>query len=223
MGMKWLSIAALFAGGALVLLLLFRNSETDSVPESIPVVVTFSTDSPVLEAGNEDPSHSELATDVDSRSEGDGQASFGTIVGTVRWVGPKRRLETIALNRDIHACAKHGHTSRPSQRLIINESNGGIQYSVVSLRGKFEHGKPLSELDHPDTLNQRLCAYEPHVMVVPVGVRLTMISQDPVMHNVHMRGAADVNLAINKGNRVARKLKRRGIIDVSQIEICTRS
>ncbi len=74
MRMKWLLIAALFAGGALVLLLLFRNSDPDSVPESKPVVVAFSTDSPALEAGTAEPSLRELATDVDSRSEGDRQA-----------------------------------------------------------------------------------------------------------------------------------------------------
>ena len=215
MRMKWLLIAALFGGGALALLLLFRNGETDSEPGSEPVVVSFWTDSPSLEAGKAEPSNRELTSDVDSATEGDGSASFGKIVGTVRWVGPKPRLETIAVNRDIHACAEHEHTSRPSERLIINASNGGIQYSVVSLRGKFEHGKPLSELDHPDTLNQRLCSYQPHVMVVPVGVRLAMTSQDPVMHNVHMRGAAETNLAIVEGSRVARKLKRRGIIYVN--------
>ena len=87
----------------------------------------------------------------------------GRIVGVVRWTGPLPKLDPILVNKDAHVCAEHGKHDRESESLIVNASNGGLKDAVVYLFGKFEDGKPLSELQHPDTLNQRVCSYEPRV------------------------------------------------------------
>jgi hypothetical protein len=138
----------------------------------------------------------------------------GRIVGAVKWAGPLPKLDPILVNKDAHACAEHGKHDRESESLIVNASNGGLKDAVVYLFGKFEDGKPISELKHPDTLNQRVCSYEPRVFVVPVGARLSITSEDEVGHNVRMTGAADLNIAVSKGGRTSRKFEQAGLVKV---------
>jgi len=140
--------------------------------------------------------------------------SRGAIVGVVKWNGPLPALDPVFVSKDAHVCAEHGRQERPSERLIASPSNGGIRNSVVYLSGKFEDGKPLSELEYPDTLNQRTCSYEPRVFVMPVGARLTMTSEDEVGHNVHMSGAVDLNIAVSKGGRSSRRLEQAGLVKI---------
>ncbi len=138
----------------------------------------------------------------------------GRIVGVVKWAGPLPKLDPILVNKDALVCAEHGKHDRESESLIVNATNGGLKDAVVYLFGKFEDGKPLSELKHPDTLNQRICSYEPRVFVVPVGARLSITSEDEVGHNVRMHGAADLNIVVSKGGRTSRKFEQAGLVKV---------
>ena len=138
----------------------------------------------------------------------------GKIVGIVKWTGPLPKLDPILVNKDAHVCAEHGKHDRESESLIVNGSNGGLKDAVVYLFGKFDDAKPLSELKHPDTLNQRLCSYEPRVFVMPVGARLSITSEDDVGHNVRMQGAADLNIVVSKGVRTSRKFEQAGLVKV---------
>ena len=49
---------------------------------------------------------------------------------------------------------------------------------------------PASE----QTLDQKACVYVPHIMLVPVGGTMQIKSSDPILHTVHMLGAATYNL-----------------------------
>jgi hypothetical protein len=141
------------------------------------------------------------------------QASeFGRIVGVVKWSGTPPTPDRVPVGKDPHVCAEHCRHDRPSELLVVNASNGGVKDSVVNLIGKFEDAKPLDELKYPDTLNQRQCAYEPRVFVVPVNARIAVTSEDDVGHNVRMQGAADLNIAISKGARTSRKFEDAGLV-----------
>lgn len=160
----------------------------------------------------------ETATDADAappppRAPDDPPAT-GTIVGVVQWSGPLPAFDPAPVSKDAHVCAQHGQHDRATERLVVDPSTSGVKDSVVSLVGKFDTAKPLNEGKYPDTLNQRTCAYEPRVFVVPLGARLAMTSDDEVPHNVRMAGAAEMNFAISKGSRVVRRLDRAGLITV---------
>ena len=45
-------------------------------------------------------------------------------------------------------------------------------------------------------MDQKGCQFTPHVQIVPVGVRLTMLNSDRVNHNVHI--FSSVNKPVNK-------------------------
>ena len=161
-------------------------------------------------------SAAEPTSDV-RQSSGEAQSDappVGRIVGVVKWNGPVPEPERIQVAKDAHVCAEHGAHDRLSELLIVNPSGGGVKDSIVSLFGKIENAKPLEELQHPDTLNQRACSYDPRVFVVPVGARLTLTSEDEVGHNVRMNGAADLNIAISKGGRASRRMEQAGLVKI---------
>ena len=51
-------------------------------------------------------------------------------------------------------------------------------------------------------LDQKHCRYEPHVLLVPENSSLQMKSSDPVLHTVHMDGAATYNLPFRLPTRL---------------------
>ena len=179
------------------------------------VAVSFSSNIPKLLTNETSPSDAKTSQEAESAHERPDSPRFGRVEGVVKWHGPLPQLEPIPVSKDPHVCAEHGRHERPSEQLIVNPLNGGIKDSVVHLVGKFQHGKPLSELKHPDTLNQRLCSYQPRVMVLPMGTRLAMTSDDEVGHNIRMAGATQMNLAISKGKRIKRRLQRPGVIQLA--------
>jgi hypothetical protein len=171
--------------------------------------VSFTADA--APASQEPPRAQGAAAHTDTQDHGQ---SLGSIVGAVKWSGPLPTFDPILVNKDTHACAEHGKHDRPPEQLIVNSSSGGVKDAVVHLVGKFEDaGTPgLSEFKYPDTLNQRMCSYEPRVFVIPAGARLAMTSEDEVGHNVRMSGAADLNIAISKGGRTTRRMEQAGVV-----------
>ncbi len=186
------------------------STATSNPGEAEKFAVSFSTDTPGS-AGPRGPNEPAGTRPVATEPPA---ASRGKIVGSVKWAGPLPKLDAILVNKDVHVCAEHGKHDRESESLIVNASNCGLKDAVVYLFGKFEDGKPLSELKHPDTLNQRVCSYEPRVFVVPVGARLSITSEDEVGHNVRMSGAADLNIVVSKGVRTSRKFEQAGLVKV---------
>ncbi len=55
-------------------------------------------------------------------------------------------------------------------------------------------GKAMDFPEARQFLNQKNCRYEPHILLVPKDAKLRLKSSDPVLHTVHMTGAADYNL-----------------------------
>jgi hypothetical protein len=142
----------------------------------------------------------------------DGARSFGSILGVVKWTGPLPKLDPVLVNKDTHVCAEHGKHDRPPEQLIVHEANRGIKDAVLQLFGTFDDARPLGELKYPETLNQRLCSYEPRIFVVPVGARITMTSDDDVGHNVRMSGAVELNIAVSKGQSSSRRFDQAGLV-----------
>ena len=105
-------------------------------------------------------------------------ASTGTIAGHIRYLG-SRVVPPLRVPADsVAACGK----TQPSPALIVS-SDKRLANAVVSIDGA--PGKvrpPPVEV----SIIQEACRFEPHVVAVPVGSRLTFVNTDVCLHNVHL-------------------------------------
>jgi len=137
----------------------------------------------------------------------------GTITGTVKWSGPKPQPLLFPINKDPNICDPNNAKMRDLERLVIGD-NGGVSNTVVYL-ANVTQGKAMDLPVARRSLNQKQCRYEPHIFVVPVGTPMTMITSDPVLHNIHMTGASSYNMAfVNMNQPVTEKFNDPGLIDV---------
>ena len=63
-------------------------------------------------------------------------------------------------------------------------------------------GKDFDKAAKPE-IDQKGCKFTPHVQIVPVGARLTMLNSDKIMHNVHI--FSSINTAVNKPQSKTRR------------------
>src|SRR5438034_755459 len=139
--------------------------------------------------------------------------SSGTIVGTVKWSGQLPRLAAYPITKDPAICDPDSHKKVDLERLIVGPQ-GGVANTVVFLK-YISSGKAM---DIPETrrhLDQRHCHYEPHIMLVPESGPLQMKSSDPVLHTIHMDGAATFNLPFPFTNQViSRNMPSTGLVNL---------
>jgi len=137
----------------------------------------------------------------------------GTIRGTVKWDGPPPHLAPAAINKDPEICDPQGQKHRDLERLLI-APNGGVANTVVYLKD-VTRGKPMDLPPARQSLNQRSCRYEPHILLVPLQGNVKIKSSDPILHTVHMSGAADYNLPFPfKDQVVSRSMNRDGVVQL---------
>jgi hypothetical protein len=137
----------------------------------------------------------------------------GSITGTVKWSGPVPHISEFPITKDPQVCDPESHKTADLDRLVIG-SQGGVANTIVYLRN-ISSGKAM---DLPDTrryLNQKHCHYEPHILLVPKTAALQMKSSDPVLHTIHMDGAATFNLPFPFPNQViSRDMNTPGLVNL---------
>jgi len=137
----------------------------------------------------------------------------GTITGTVKWSGPVPKVASLAIDKDVEVCDPQAAKRRDLERLIVGP-NGGVANTVVFLRN-ISKGKAMDLPESRQFLNQKSCRYEPHIMLVPKDATLQLKSSDPVLHTVHMSGAADYNLPFPFANQtMTRTMNREGVVQL---------
>jgi hypothetical protein len=137
----------------------------------------------------------------------------GTITGSVKWTGPRPPAATFSINKDQQVCDPDGQKTRDLERLVIGPQ-GGVANTVVYLK-HVSSGKAFAFPEVRRSLNQRHCRYEPHILLVPEKEALQLRSSDPVLHTVHMQGAASFNLPFPFVDRVVtHEMSYAGIADV---------
>jgi len=137
----------------------------------------------------------------------------GTITGTVRWTGPEPKIPSLLISKDPSICDPQSFKKRDLERLLIS-SNGGVANAVVFLKN-ISKGKAMDLPEARQSLNQKNCRYEPHILLVPKDATLQLKSSDPVLHTVHMTGAADYNLPFPFANlTISRTMNREGLVDL---------
>jgi hypothetical protein len=137
----------------------------------------------------------------------------GTITGTVKWSGPLPKIAALLVNKDVEVCDPQGEKKRDLERLMVG-ANSGVANTVVFLKN-ITKGKAMDIPETRQSLNQRTCRYEPHVMLVPDNGTVHLRSSDPILHTVHMSGASDYNLPFPFANQtITRTMNRQGLVDL---------
>ena len=140
-------------------------------------------------------------------------ANGGTIKGTVKWSGPEPHPATFPITKDPQICDPDSHKSRDLERLVIG-SQGGVANTVVYLKN-ISSGKAFDLPPGRRSLDQHLCRYEPHILLVPQKAALDMKSSDATLHTIHMDGAATYNLPFPFQNQtISRDMNTPGLVNL---------
>jgi len=114
--------------------------------------------------------------------------------------GPLPRIASFPINKDQGICDPESHKTRDLERLMVGPQ-GGVANSVVFLKN-ISSGKAMDIPEPRRFLDQKLCRYEPHILLVPQNGLLKMNRSDATLHTVHMEGAATYNLPFPFTNQV---------------------
>jgi len=137
----------------------------------------------------------------------------GTITGTVKWSGPTPKAPKLPITKDASVCDPESHKVRDLERLEIG-ADGGVANTVVFLKN-ITKGKAMDLPEARGHLDQKNCRYVPHIMLVPQGGNLEAKSSDPVLHTVHMTGAASNNIPFPMQNQVIPvNMPRNGVVEL---------
>lgn len=140
-------------------------------------------------------------------------SSPGTITGTVKWSGPMPRSLSLPITKDPEICDPDSRKKRDLERLIV-DPQGGVANTVVFLRS-ISSGKAFDFPAPRRFLDQKLCRYEPHILLVPQDAELQMKSSDATLHTIHMDGAATYNLPFPFVNKtISRTMNSAGLVNV---------
>ena len=116
-------------------------------------------------------------------------AFAGTITGTVMYEGDAPERPDLTATKDQHCI--DAVTGTKSEALVVSKAKG-IKNVVIYARVR--RAKPILPDKNP-VMDQKACAYYPHVLAVVAGSTVDITSSDPVAHNVHSH--AKKNEAIN--------------------------
>src|SRR5581483_1778625 len=137
----------------------------------------------------------------------------GNISGTVKWSGPVPHLASFPITKDPEICDPDSHKREDLERLIVG-TQGGVANTIVFLKN-ISSGKAMDIPEARRFLNQKRCRYEPHILLVPQNEVLQMKSSDPVLHTVHMDGAATFNLPFPFVDRpIQRNMPNTGLVNL---------
>ena len=123
----------------------------------------------------------------------------GSISGTVKFDGEVPESKKLEITKNADVC---GVTDKFDESVVVGEANG-LKNTIVYLMDissgeAFPKGKKVKyEID------QKGCQFDPHVRLLPVGQRLTMLNPDKIMHNVHI--FSKKNPAYNKSQPGSRR------------------
>jgi plastocyanin len=141
--------------------------------------------------------------------EGGTVSNGGTIKGTVKVTGTIPQDPTIDVTKDQAVCGE----KLPRQKYVISP-DGGVKNVVVFIEN-IEKGKPIP--DEPVVIDNKKCAFHPHVQVGVVGQKMSVQNDDPMLHNTHMY--LDKKTMFNaalpfQGAKIPKPIKKTGLISI---------
>ena len=114
-------------------------------------------------------------------------AAAGTVSGHVRFDGLRHEPPIITMTAD-PACDRQFPKGRPAET-VVTSADGGLANVIVYVRSGFPKKflfPPLQQ-SHETSIDQKGCAFVPHVLAVRVGEEITIHNSDATRHNVNGR------------------------------------
>ncbi len=133
----------------------------------------------------------------------------GVVKGKVKITGDIPPDETVKITKDIHHCGE----VLPREKYVISK-NGGIKNVVVFIQNILK-GKPVPK--EGVIIDNKNCAFQPHVQVGTKGQMLIIKNSDPMLHNTHIYlGKRTVyNFALPKtGMELKKPINQTGLMTV---------
>ena len=109
----------------------------------------------------------------------------GTISGMVTFDGDAPEMKKLEITKDPQACGK---TDKFDKSIVLGEGNG-LKNTIVYLMDISSGADFPSDIKYE--MDQKGCQFDPHVRLLPIGTRLTMINPDKINHNVHIFSEAN--------------------------------
>ncbi len=134
----------------------------------------------------------------------------GAIEGTIRVAGPAPVVGARPIAKDTSVCGGEA----PAESIVAK--GGALANVVVSVTDAHFAGTPPPSAGA--AVDQRRCRYVPHVQAVTVGTSLSVMNNDPILHNVHGNEAGVAaptvfNLAMPiKGQKLPVPMRKPGLI-----------
>jgi plastocyanin len=113
------------------------------------------------------------------------EVKSGSIKGRVVW-GLKELPKEVKINptTDTWLCSKADLTKRD---LVVDTQSKGVRWAALWLESRApSSGKQLQHTSKTLALNNKRCAFEPHIFVMSPGDSLDNINSDPLLHNTHL-------------------------------------
>ena len=132
----------------------------------------------------------------------------GQLTGTVLLSGKYHRPPPLKVVKSRSYCG----LTVPNETLLVHPG-GGVRNAVVT----------MSPVDQAVTvqperivLDNKHCAFTPHVQVAPLGSELILKNSDPILHTVHARLGTKTlfNVGLPRWRQVLKVLDRRGVIKI---------
>ena len=136
-------------------------------------------------------------------------ANAGDITGVINLTGTPPAERELTPIKDDSICSTLYSGALPTTHFYVVGANGGLGDVVVTLKGVT--GKSTGASADPAVLDQKGCVYQPTILVVQTGQKITVKNSDPCVHNVHtkptvnpesnqvqMPGAADLTFTFDQ-------------------------
>lgn len=133
----------------------------------------------------------------------------GKIAGKVRLEGGFRKAAPFRVFKNREFCG----SEVPDESLLAGP-DGGVRNAVVVIAG-IQNPKAQAGLRN-FALDNRNCAFVPHVQVVPVGSEILLLNNDPILHDAHARMGRETlfNVGLPSWRQVKKRLSREGIVRI---------
>ena len=143
----------------------------------------------------------------------DAVADAGSIGGTISYAG-ERTDQKVKISKDGETCERHSSvdaSERPGGALLV--ADGKLANAVVWIDG-ITTGKKYEATDV--AIDNKDCAFVPHVAIGHKGMMINATNSDPVLHNTNLtmssNGKSMANIALpQQGQTVGKKLKKTGV------------
>jgi hypothetical protein len=141
-------------------------------------------------------------------ASGPGAAMLESVSGVVSVAGSYQRPKPLPVFKNRAFCG----ATVLNETLLVG-AGGGLRNSVVLLR-------PMDRKveTHPRavTLDNKNCAFMPHVQVATVGSDVLLKNSDPILHTVHARMGRETlfNVGLPRWRQVSKRLERPGVMRI---------